>query len=127
MTDAGIETSLFIAPDAQQIQASARTGCSFIELHTGPFAEAFHVSDGRAQKIGQELERLITAARLARSLGLRVNAGHGLNYENLATLHSVPHLVELNIGHSIISRAVSTGLPAAVRDMLGLMAKYSPS
>ncbi len=120
MNDAGIEVSLFIAPDTKQIEASARTGSQFIELHTGKFAE--HFSDATKREV--ELQRLIDGAKLARSLGLQVNAGHGLNYENLSVLHRVPHLVELNIGHSIVSRAVFTGLGAAVREMLELMKSY---
>jgi pyridoxine 5-phosphate synthase len=70
------------------------------------------------------LQRLISGAQQAHALGLKVNAGHGLNYENLATLHRVPHLVELNIGHSIVSRAVLVGLEAAVKEMLSLMKNY---
>lgn len=120
LTDAGIEVSLFIAPDAQQIAASARTGAQFIELHTGSFAE--HFAQGREREV--ELERLITAAQQAHALDLKVNAGHGLNYENLTALHRVPHLVELNIGHSIISRAVFVGMERAVKEMLQLMAGY---
>jgi pyridoxine 5-phosphate synthase len=117
MRDAGIEVSLFIAPDAAQVEAAARVGSQFIELHTGAFAENFH----RKRERAVELERLIAAANQAHSLGLRVNAGHGLNYQNLATLRQVPHLVELNIGHSIISRAIVVGLATAVREMLLLM------
>lgn len=120
MNDAGIEVSLFIAPDPKQIEASARTGSEFIELHTGQFAEQFH--DPTKREV--ELQRLIDGAKQAHALGLKVNAGHGLNYENLATLHRVPHLVELNIGHSIVSRAVFVGLPAAVKEMLALMQGY---
>jgi pyridoxine 5-phosphate synthase len=120
MNAAGIEVSLFIAPDAAQVDAAARIGAQFIELHTGAFAEGF----GQKQKRIQELRRLKDAARQAHELGLRVNAGHGLNYENLPTLHEVPHLVELNIGHSIISRAVSVGLGQAVKEMLRLMKGY---
>ena len=120
MQDAGIEVSLFIGPDEKQIAASARVGAQFIELHTGKFAE--HFSDEAGRERG--LQRLIAGARQAHALGLQVNAGHGLNYHNLATLHRVPHLVELNIGHSIISRAVSVGLPAAVKEMLRLMEHY---
>lgn len=120
MSDAGIEVSLFIAPDPAQIEASARTGSQFIELHTGAFAEAFADADGRHR----ELDRLITGAKQAHELGLRVNAGHGLNYENLHALYEVPHLVELNIGHSIVSRAILVGIETAVREMLGLMADY---
>jgi pyridoxine 5-phosphate synthase len=117
MNDAGIEVSLFIAPDAEQVEAAARVGSQFVELHTGAFAENFH----RKRERAVELERLIAAANQAHSLRLRVNAGHGLNYQNLAVLRQVPHLVELNIGHSIISRAVVVGLATAVREMLLLM------
>jgi pyridoxine 5-phosphate synthase len=143
MNDAGIEVSLFIAPDEKQIEASARTGSQFIELHTGAFAEEFHTRWGETlsspdsgkspQKLGStesrptnflELDRLITGAQQAHALGLKVNAGHGLNYANLSALHRVPHLVELNIGHSIISRAVSVGLTQAVREIVALMKDY---
>jgi pyridoxine 5-phosphate synthase len=141
MNDAGIDVSLFIAPDEKQIEASARTGSQFIELHTGAFAEEFLLgapaSRRRVGKIGHEehaggtpalpvneLQRLIAGARQAHALGLKVNAGHGLNYVNLPALHHVPHLVELNIGHSIISRAVSVGLEKAVKEMLRLMKNY---
>jgi pyridoxine 5-phosphate synthase len=120
MNDAGIEVSLFIAPDPKQIEAAARTGSQFIELHTGSFAEAYYVDPQQPD----ELNRLIVGTKQAHALGLKVNAGHGLNYQNLSLLHKVPHLVELNIGHSIISRAVTVGLQAAVREMLGLMANY---
>ncbi len=120
LNDAGIEVSLFIAPDLQQIAAAARVGAQFIELHTGAFAEHFN----QKQKQIRELNRLVSGARLAHDLGLKVNAGHGLNYQNLPLLHNVPHLVELNIGHSIISRAVTTGLSAAVKEMLRLMKGY---
>jgi pyridoxine 5-phosphate synthase len=120
MNGAGIDVSLFIAPDPAQIQAAAEVGAQFIELHTGAFAEQF------AQKRGWEVEldRLLAGAKQARALGLKVNAGHGLNYQNLPRLYAVPHLVELNIGHSIISRAVAVGLPTAVKEMLVLMGKY---
>lgn len=120
MRDAGIEVSLFIAPDPKQIEAAARTGSQFIELHTGQFAEHFN----EEAKRDAELQRLIYGAKQAHALGLRVNAGHGLNYDNLPLLHRVSHLVELNIGHSIISRAVTTGLTEAVKDMLHLMEGY---
>jgi pyridoxine 5-phosphate synthase len=120
MSDAGIEVSLFVSPDSDQIEAAADTGAQFVELHTGAFAEAR--SDPRRCVI--ELDRLIAAARLAHRLGLRVNAGHGLNYENVPILLQVPHLVELNIGHSIVSRAVTTGITGAVREMLERMAPY---
>ena len=121
MNDAGIEVSLFIAPDAKQLAASARVGAQFVELHTGKFAGDFLKSKSAAQP---ELKRLIAGAKQAHSLGLRVNAGHGLNLENLTALFAVPHLEELNIGHSIISRAVFIGLEAAVKEMLALMKNY---
>ena len=121
MNDGGIQVSLFIAPDPVQVEAAARAGSQFIELHTGAFAGEFE-RDGRAEA---ELERLVRAARQAASLGLRVNAGHGLNYRNLSALLRVPHLVELNIGHSIVSRAVVAGLDRAVREMLALMKPYA--
>jgi len=120
MNDGGIEVSLFIAPDAPQIDAAARTGSQFIELHTGAFAESFENQSDRQK----ELQRLISGAEQAHDLGLKVNAGHGLNYENAPVLNRVPHLVELNIGHSIVSRALLVGMDSAVKDMLRLMENY---
>ncbi len=124
INDIGIEVSLFITPDEKQIAASARIGSQFIELHTGAFAEEFSKATDRNQKTENELERLIAGAELAHSLGLKVNAGHGLSCENLPLLFRVPHLVELNIGHSLVSRAVFAGLENAVREMLALMRDY---
>lgn len=121
MKEAGIEVSMFIAPEAAQVEASARIGAQFIELHTGSYAEQFH----RKRERQVEIERLIAAAKQAHSLGLQVNAGHGLNCENVALLHVVPHLVELNIGHSIVGRAVFIGLEAAVKEMLKAMEGYA--
>jgi pyridoxine 5-phosphate synthase len=120
MKDAGIEVSLFIAPDPEQIDASAKVGAQFIELHTGKFADHF---DQKAER-NVELERLVAGAKQAHALGIQVNAGHGLNYVNLPVLHIVPHLVELNIGHSLVSRSVTTGMAQAVKDMLELMQDY---
>ena len=120
LRDAGIEVSLFIDPDERQIEASARLGVEFIELHTGPYAHRFDDPAGRAE----ELARLTASARQAHALGLRVNAGHGLNYHNLPALHQVPHLVELNIGHSIVSRSITVGLGTAVTEMLRLLENY---
>jgi pyridoxine 5-phosphate synthase len=122
MNDAGIEVSLFITPESKQIEAAAKTGSQFVEFHTGAFAEEFH----EHHKGGAELDRLIAGAKQAHALGLKVNAGHGLNYENLPLLHRVPHLVELNIGHSIVSRAISVGMSTAVKEMLRLMEEYKP-
>ena len=114
MNDAGIEVSLFINPDPDQIEAAARTGAQFVELHTGAFAEFFN----RKKERQAELERLQHAAIQAHELGLKVNAGHGLNYRNVQLIHQVPHLVELNIGHTIVSRALTVGMANAVKEML---------
>jgi len=121
--EAGIEVSLFIDPEPAQIMATAETRSPFIELHTGAYAEAYHDKTKR----DAELERLVRAAEQAKSLGLGVNAGHGLNYENTRGIFPVPHLNELNIGHSIVSRAVTVGLGQAVHEMLGLMKGYPPN
>jgi pyridoxine 5-phosphate synthase len=120
MNGAGIDVSLFIAPDPVQVDASAKIGAQFIELHTGTYAERFQ----RKRERQVELERLIAASKQAQGLGLQVNAGHGLNCENVPLLHIVPHLVELNIGHSIVSRAIFSGLDAAVKEMLKAMEGY---
>lgn len=112
---AGIETSLFIEPDNNQIKASADAGADCIELHTGKFA----LSTG--EEYQAELKRLIEGAEYAHSLGLRVNAGHGINYINIADIIKIPHLEELNIGHSIISRSVFSGLNDAVKEMINLI------
>jgi pyridoxine 5-phosphate synthase len=116
---AGIRVSLFIDPDIPQIEAALRLGAEAIELHTGTFANA--VGEARAL----ETQRLIQAAKFAHHHGLQVNAGHGLSYDNLRDLFPVPHLNELNIGHSIVSRAVLTGMFGAVQEMLDLMKEYS--
>ena len=113
---AGIVVSLFIDPDMEQVQASAQTGAQFIELHTGKYALHFNT-----EKENEEFIKLKNAANYARSLGLNVNAGHGLNYENVHRMHEIPNLYELNIGHSIISRAVFTGLGEAVSRMSNLI------
>jgi pyridoxine 5-phosphate synthase len=111
----GIRVSLFIDPDAEQVEAARRSGAAAIELHTGAYANA----SGSARAV--ELRRLRSAAKLAASLGLAVNAGHGLNYHNVEPIAAIPEIVELNIGHSIIARAVFDGLAKAVRDMKELM------
>lgn len=120
LQDAGIEVSLFVDPDLAQLDAAARTGAQFVELHTGAYAEAWHSKRER----NLQIERLAAAARHANGLGIRVNAGHGLNLQNLPLLHLVPHLVELNIGHSIVSRAVFVGLQPAIREFLAAMQGY---
>ncbi len=111
----GIRVSLFIDPDALQIEAAQRAGAPVIELHTGTFANA----RGAAQ--AREFERLRAAARMAAGLGLTVNAGHGLDYHNVEPIAAIPEIVELNIGHAIVARALFDGLPRAVRDMKDLM------
>lgn len=111
-----ILVSLFIDADIKQVEAAKRTNADYIELHTGFFANAFLRGD-----YSKELNKLKQAAEFAQSLGIKVNAGHGLNYENVKLMHEIKGLYELNIGHSIISRAVFTGLHTAVSDMLKLM------
>ena len=116
LLDAGIIVSLFIDPDSEQVKASAKTGAQYIEMHTGTYSETFGTEKEEA-----EFLKLKNAAKLAQSLGLTVNAGHGLNYENVHRMHEIEGLYELNIGHSIISRAVFTGLPEAVSKMKELI------
>jgi pyridoxine 5-phosphate synthase len=116
LSAAGIRVALFIGPDISQVEAAKRSGAPVIELHTGTYADA----TGSAQ--ARELERLVSAARRASSLGLEVHAGHGLTYHNVEPVAAIPEIVELNIGHCIVARAIFTGLPAAVRDMRALMA-----
>jgi len=115
---AGIKVSLFIDPVDEQVRMAAELGAEMIELHTGAFAN----QQGAARET--ETQRLIAAAELGHSLGLQVNAGHGINYDNLDELFAVPHLVELNIGHTLVSRAVFVGLAEAVREMRQLMNGY---
>ena len=112
---AGIRVSLFIDPDAPQIEAAKRAGAPVVELHTGAYAAAAGAARAR------EFERLRAAAEAAAGLGLTVHAGHGLHYHNVAPVAAIAPLVELNIGHSIIARAVIDGLAKAVRDMKDLM------
>jgi pyridoxine 5-phosphate synthase len=123
LQDAGIEVSLFIAPDLAQIDAAREVGADFVELHTGPFAEHYH----RKKERGEEIQRLQAAATAAHAAGIGVNAGHGLNYTNVSGLFQVPHLVELNIGHSIVSRSITVGLAVAVKEMLAAMKDYPDS
>ncbi len=112
---AGIRVSLFIDPEAHQVEAAKRAGAPVVELHTGAYADA--TGEARAR----EFERVRAAARIAASVGLIVNAGHGLNYHNVEPIAAIPEIVELNIGHAIVARAVFDGLPKAVRDMKALM------
>lgn len=110
---AGIVTSLFIEPHPDQIRAARETGSPFIELHTGAFANRCYLPTARRE----EWEKLRDAALLAVELGLTVNAGHGINYVNIADIRRLPHLHELNIGHAIVSRALLSGVVEAVREM----------
>ncbi len=112
----GILVSLFIDPDKSQVQAAYKTGAQFIELHTGAYSNSFATSNEQL-----EFEKLKSAAEYARSLGLKVNAGHGLNYENVHRMKEINDLVELNIGHSIVSKSVFVGLAKAVHDMRKLI------
>lgn len=114
--DARIIVSLFIDPDEEQVKAAAKTGAQFIEMHTGSFAECFGYAEEET-----EFQKLKKSAELAHNLGLKVNAGHGLNYENVHRMKEIDGLYELNIGHSIISRAVFTGLGEAVGKMRELV------
>jgi len=114
---AGIRVSLFIEPDTAQIDAAKALGAEMVELHTGAFANA----EGEAQ--ARELERIAAASEYAYSLRIQVNAGHGINYTNIQQINTVPHLAELNIGHSIVSRAIFVGLEAAVAEMVAAMRK----
>lgn len=115
----GTRVSLFIDPDPAQVRAAQEAGADMIELHTGAFANRF----GSAR--ATEVARLKAAAELGHSIGLQINAGHGLTTRNVAELFPVPHLAELNIGHHIVSRAVFIGLQAAVKEMLAAMAGYT--
>jgi len=113
---AGVEVSLFIDPELEQIDAAAKAGAPVIELHTGRYADADDVTEQR-----QELQRIQRAAAHAHAIGLQVNAGHGLHMHNVEAICRIPQIVELNIGHSIISQALFSGLGQAVRDLKRVM------
>jgi pyridoxine 5-phosphate synthase len=115
LREAGINTSLFIDPVEATIRASAELGADAIELHTGEYANASR--EGR----GEQLQRLGRAASLGREIGLAVHAGHGLTYENVSAVAAIPEIEELNIGHSVVSRAVFVGMERAVREMLQIV------
>ncbi|MBU6469857.1 MAG: pyridoxine 5'-phosphate synthase [Gammaproteobacteria bacterium] len=116
LAEAGIRVALFIDPQPEQVEVAAQLRVPAVELHTGRYADA---PDERAQ--AQELHRLRAAAQQAARLGIEVHAGHGLNYHNVMPVAAIAEIVELNIGHSIMARALMIGLPEAVRDMQGLM------
>jgi pyridoxine 5-phosphate synthase len=115
LKDVGVRVSLFIDPDRKQIEAAMQVGAPVIELHTGAYAE--HSGDAQTR----ELLRVIDGARHAASLGLVVNAGHGLHYHNVQPIAAITEIIELNIGHSIVARAVFDGFANAVREMKRLM------
>lgn len=115
LKEGGIHTSLFIDPDPVQVKASHRVGAEAVELHTGRYAEV----KGEAQ--ATELEKIVNAARLAKRLGLKVYAGHGLDYRNVGRIAGIPDIEELNIGFSIVARAALVGMVQAVKEMLAAM------
>lgn len=116
LTEGGIRVSLFIDPDLDQVKESLRVGAQAVEIHTGRYADAVDEAETRA-----ELDRIVDAAALAAKLGLEALAGHGLDYRNVGPVARIPELAELNIGHSIVSRAVVAGVGLAVREMAALI------
>ena len=115
LIEKNIEVSFFIDPDVHQISAVSKTGAPFIELHTGTYSNLYGTED--EEKAFQDLKG---AAIFAQNFGLKVNAGHGLNYQNVKRMHEIPNLYELNIGHSIIARAIFVGLEQAIKEMKAL-------
>jgi pyridoxine 5-phosphate synthase len=115
LREAGSRVSLFVDPEPRQLEAALEAGAPVVELHTGAYAE----TEGERQAM--ELARLVDAARYGSRIGLTVHAGHGLHYHNVQPVAAVPEIVELNIGHAIVGRAVVDGIAAAVRDMKALM------
>ncbi len=116
LTRAGIAVSLFIDPDPAQVHAARASGASAIEINTGPYADARLASEGR-----MAVTRVVEVARLAHDEGLEVLAGHGLTYVNIHAIAAIPQIVEVNIGHSLIARAVLVGMERAVREMIALL------
>jgi pyridoxine 5-phosphate synthase len=116
---AGIRASLFVDADPRQVEAAARVGCEFIEIHTGHYADAATPADRK-----KELERILAGIRQGRDLGLAVNLGHGLNYLNILAFARVEGVNEYSIGHSIVSRAMYVGITQAVREMADLVRSF---
>ena len=112
----GIRVSLFIDPDPKQIESSLMAGANAVEIHTGLYADSLNPNDQ-----DYELERIKECAKHAKKIGLHVNAGHGLNYQNTASISSIPEITELNIGHAIVARSVITGMAEAVKEMKTIM------
>lgn len=127
LAGAGIVTSVFIDADIAQVEAAAHIGARVCELHTGPYAHAFHAKgrDPESAAVVAELDRLRAAGAAIRKLGMRFNAGHALNFHNVQPVAALPGVRELHIGHAIVSRAVFTGLREAVRQMKALMREAS--
>jgi len=123
LAGAGIRTSVFIDADAAQVEASARIGARVCEIHTGPYAHAFHVKgrDPESPAVVAELAKIRAAGEAVRALGMRFNAGHALNYFNVQSVAALPGVRELHIGHAIVSRSVFVGLREAVRQMKALL------
>lgn len=123
MRDAGIYVSLFVDPDPRQIEAAARVGAQACEIHTGPYAHAFHEHgrDIESAAAQAELAKVGAGGTVIRQLGMRFNAGHALNYVNVQPIAALPGLCELHIGHAIVSRAVFVGLRQAVAEMKALI------
>ena len=127
LADAGIVVSVFIDADPAQVEAARRIGAAVCEVHTGPYAHAFHSKgrDAESPAVVAELRRIEKAGELIRSLGMRFNAGHALNYFNVEPVARLPGVRELHIGHAIVSRAVFVGVREAVREMKALMLQAS--
>jgi pyridoxine 5-phosphate synthase len=123
LTDAGIVVSVFIDADPAQVEAAKRIGAAVCEVHTGPYAHAFHSKgrDAESPAVVSELRKIHTAGEQIRALGMRFNAGHALNYFNVEPVARLPGVRELHIGHAIVSRAVFVGMREAVREMKALM------
>jgi pyridoxine 5-phosphate synthase len=115
LAEAGVRVSLFIDPEERQLEAAVECGAPVVELHTGAYADA------TGERRAAELQRIMHAAAYGDRLGLVVNAGHGLNYDNVGEVAAIPQIIELNIGHAIVSRAVFDGLAVAVSEMKRLM------
>jgi pyridoxine 5-phosphate synthase len=129
LTGAGIVTSVFIDAETRQVEAAARIGARVCEVHTGPYAHAFHSRgrDAESAAVITELEKIRVAGAAIRALNMRFNAGHALNYFNVKPVARLPGIRELHIGHAIISRAVFVGMRDAVREMKSLMMQVHPA
>jgi pyridoxine 5-phosphate synthase len=125
LADAGIRVSVFIDAEIAQVEAAKRIGASVCEIHTGPYAHAFHSKgrDAESPAVVSELQKIKAAGERIRALGMRFNAGHALNYFNVQPVAALPGVRELHIGHAIVSRSLFIGMREAVREMKALMAK----